>query len=167
MWIGVDASHLLPCSTPATAILSHTSFVSFTHSFPPSLLMLPSPQALTADTPDLMDLYGALFSCLQQARGGGGGGGGGPAGGGGGDERAPVFVELGSQQISLLDLLRLLRQRRRRDEEANAFVGSQLKRAEAVATQVWTHTCGPGCGPKGVKTCELFRCAEAQSSICV
>ena len=47
-----------------------------------------------------------------------------------------MFVELGPQQISLLDLLRLLRQRRKTDEEANTFVAQQLKRAEAVATQV-------------------------------
>ena len=56
-------------------------------------------QALTADTSDLQDMYSALFSCLQQARGGGGGGGG---GGSGTPEGASAFVELGASQVSPL-----------------------------------------------------------------
>ncbi|KAF5834736.1 hypothetical protein DUNSADRAFT_8506 [Dunaliella salina] len=49
---------------------------------------------------------------------------------------APAFVALGPQQLSLLDLLRLLRQRRRTDPAANSFATDQLKAAAAVPTQI-------------------------------
>ena len=49
-----------------------------------------------------------------------------------------TFLELGAHQVSLLDLLRLLRQRRKEDEEAQVFVVEQLRRAEAIATQAST-----------------------------
>lgn len=78
-------------------------------------------QALSADTSDLQDLYEAQFSCLQQARS---------------TEDGSIFIELGTSQVSLLDLLRLLRQRRKADADAAQFVVEQLKKAEPIVTQV-------------------------------
>jgi len=78
-------------------------------------------QAVTAATEDLQDMYCAQLSCIQEARLG---------------KDAPAFVALGPQQLSLLDLLRLLRQRRRTDPTANSFATDQLKAAAAVPTQI-------------------------------
>ena len=78
-------------------------------------------QALSADTSDLQDCYGAQFSCLQQARSA---------------DDGSIFIELGTSQVSLLDLLRLLRQRRKNDADAAQFVVEQLKKAEPIVTQV-------------------------------
>ncbi|KAG1670514.1 hypothetical protein FOA52_015379 [Chlamydomonas sp. UWO 241] len=91
---------------------------STSHAYASALL-----QALTADSEDLQDIYGAQFSCLQFA----------PLTQLGGGE---VFVELGAQQVSLLDLLRLLRQRRKVEPNTQAFIIESLKTASAIVTQV-------------------------------
>jgi hypothetical protein len=47
-----------------------------------------------------------------------------------------VYIELSPQQLPLLDIMRLLRQRRKTEPGAQAFVTDQLKAASAVLTQV-------------------------------
>ena len=91
-------------------------------------------------------MYAALFSCLQHTSRGTqppsllSAGGGGDISGPGEQSVEIIFLELGAHQVSLLDLLRLLRQRRKEDEEAQLFVVEQLRRAEAIATQASVHT---------------------------
>ena len=80
-----------PPPNPRHALSKPSSLRSVSYPYCSTLL-----QALTADTSDLQDMYSALFSCLQQARGGGGGGGGGTP------EGASAFVELGASQVSPL-----------------------------------------------------------------
>ena len=46
------------------------------------------------------------------------------------------MIELSPQQVSLIDVLRLLRQRRKQDPQAQLFVQEQLKVANVVVTQV-------------------------------
>lgn len=77
-------------------------------------------QALTADSEDLRSMYKAQSTCLQQAE----------------LHAGSVFIELGPSQISLLDILRILRQRRQDEDFTKAFVSEELERAEAVATQI-------------------------------
>lgn len=92
------------------------SLRSSSHAYCSALL-----QALSSDTSDLQDLYEAQFSCLQQARSA---------------VEGCVFIELGTSQVSLLDLLRLMRQRRKVDVDSAQFVVEQLKKAEPIVTQV-------------------------------
>ncbi|KAL6754122.1 hypothetical protein V8C86DRAFT_385072 [Haematococcus lacustris] len=80
-------------------------------------------QAAMADSADLQDFYSVQLSCLQHAR------------------LTPrdagnVFVELGPQQLPLVDLLRILRQRRKTEASTQAFVTDKLREASAIITQV-------------------------------
>ncbi|GFH20197.1 C2 domain-containing protein, partial [Haematococcus lacustris] len=80
-------------------------------------------QAAMADSADLQDFYSVQLSCLQHAR------------------LTPrdagnVFVELGPQQLPLVDLLRILRQRRKAEASTQAFVTDRLREASAIITQV-------------------------------
>ncbi|GFH27086.1 C2 domain-containing protein, partial [Haematococcus lacustris] len=80
-------------------------------------------QAAMADSADLQDFYSVQLSCLQHAR------------------LTPrdagnVFVELGPQQLPLVDLLRILRQRRKAEASTQAFVTDKLREASAIITQV-------------------------------
>ncbi|GAX72663.1 hypothetical protein CEUSTIGMA_g119.t1 [Chlamydomonas eustigma] len=93
-------------------------------------------QGLTAETADLKDMYQALFKCVQQTRGGAPSSNAEPSNHAVVAAPPAVFFELGPQQVSLLDLLRLIRQRRREEATAQDFVVEQLKHAEAIATQV-------------------------------
>jgi hypothetical protein len=52
-----------------------------------------------------------------------------------------VYVELSPQQLPLLDIMRLLRQRRKVEAGAHLFVTDQLKAASAVLTQVRVYAC--------------------------
>lgn len=62
-----------------------------------------------------------------------------------------MFIELSPQQLPLLDILRLLRQRRKVEAGAQLFVTEQLKAASAVLTQVGR--CARACTPLQPHTC--------------
>ncbi|GLC37119.1 hypothetical protein PLESTB_000981900 [Pleodorina starrii] len=104
-----SSSSLLP-----EVLLSADSRAAGT-AYPSALL-----QCVAASTQDLKDMYTAQMSCLQKLDDTYADEDGGPTG----------------HQVTLLDLLRLLRQRRRTDPAANAFVTEQLRLASSNVMQV-------------------------------
>ncbi|GLI66233.1 hypothetical protein VaNZ11_009972, partial [Volvox africanus] len=105
-----------PCSLPA--VLKTADSRAAGTAYPSALL-----QCVAASTEDLVNMYSAQMSCLQKMDA--------PYT----DEDGPG-IGPGGHQVSLLDLLRLLRQRRRTDPAALTFVSEQLKLVASNATQV-------------------------------
>ncbi|GIL84202.1 hypothetical protein Vretifemale_12891, partial [Volvox reticuliferus] len=128
----VVSEHLVPKAKAASA--SAGGAPSSASVIPPVLLTADSraagtayPSALlqcvAASTEDLTNMYSAQMSCLQKMDG--------PY-----VEDDGPGIGPGGHQVSLLDLLRLLRQRRRTDPAALTFVSEQLKLAASNAKQV-------------------------------
>ncbi|KAG2439788.1 hypothetical protein HYH02_010423 [Chlamydomonas schloesseri] len=76
-------------------------------------------QCVAAATEDLCDMYNAQVSCLQQV-----------------DDTVDEDVGPLRHQVTLLDILRMLRQRRRSDPAAQTFVTEKLRLAASSAAQV-------------------------------
>eukprot|EP00198_Chlamydomonas_reinhardtii_P004311 XP_001693647.1 predicted protein [Chlamydomonas reinhardtii] len=76
-------------------------------------------QCVAAATEDLCDMYNAQVSCLQQL-----------------DDTVDEDVGPLRHQVTLLDILRMLRQRRRSDPAAQTFVTEKLRLAASSAAQV-------------------------------
>ncbi|KAG2424046.1 hypothetical protein HXX76_014867 [Chlamydomonas incerta] len=76
-------------------------------------------QCVAAATEDLSDMYNAQVSCLQQV-----------------DDTVDEEVGPLRHQVTLLDILRMLRQRRRTDPAAQTFVTEKLRLAASSAAQV-------------------------------